>query len=177
MENDMGKGGKKKRGRKDWCNGSFHFCPFVSLFCYFWYVFLQNCDFMGTHFKENTDDDVERNENIGKGSNGVVFKVLTKNRKHRLVVKEVRYLREESGWQLVLVDEVSQIFFLAVREATNFCWFIVMATNSNKCVSLVYLGSKYLKNIYKVYGTKAMATLFWSLTWSIARPTICCAKK
>ena len=97
MENDMGKGGKKKRGRKDWCNGSFHFCPFVSLFCYFWYVFLQNCDFMGTHFKENTDDDVERNENIGKGSNGVVFKVLTKNRKHRLVVKEVRYLREESG--------------------------------------------------------------------------------
>ena len=48
---------------------------------------------MGTHLKENTDYDVERNENIGKGSNGVVFKVLTKNRKHHLVVKEVSYLR------------------------------------------------------------------------------------
>ena len=29
MENHKGKGGKKERGRKDWCNGSFHFCPFV----------------------------------------------------------------------------------------------------------------------------------------------------
>ena len=65
MENHKGKGGKKERGRKDWCNGSFHFCPFVCLFCYFWYVFLQNCDFMGSHFQEHIHYDVQRSENIG----------------------------------------------------------------------------------------------------------------
>ena len=64
-------------------------CLFILLF---WYVFLQNCDLMESLFLENIHYDVDRKRNIGKGANGTIYKVNMKDHKHRVVVKEVRYL-------------------------------------------------------------------------------------
>ena len=47
---------------------------------------------MESLFLENMHYDVDRKRNIGKGANGTIYKVNMKDHKHRVVVKEVRYL-------------------------------------------------------------------------------------
>ena len=58
----------------------------------FWYVFLQNCDLMESVFQEDIHYDVDRKRDIGKGTNGTIYKVNMKDHKHCVVVREVRYL-------------------------------------------------------------------------------------